>query len=155
MAKEFSKEDYKRCDSNAKHEGMKLCLDSGRYMMEERSKEFDFIMQRIMDDGSVCDVRFEVAIKEVWPCGIWPTNWKTVHMKESRRISKADYFILFNKGLDTVWIIPMADAKKAPIVTVPNKKIAEGEKFFDIPVEWGKFWKKSVGSEKWGPLNTP
>jgi hypothetical protein len=155
MNKEFSKEDYMRYDSKAKFEGMKLCLDSGRYLMEERGVNFDFVMQRINKDQSLTDMAFEVTVKEVWDTmGIWPVNWQTIHMKASRIISQADYYMVFNRGMDTAWIIPMVDAKKAPLVNIKNKKNPEGESFYDIPIEWGKFWFKPIGSEKWGPLNS-
>jgi len=154
MSKKFLKADYKKFDPYAKLAGMQICLDSGRYLMEEKGKTYDFIMQRL-EDGSMKDVKFEVAVKDIWEgtMGLWPVNWKTVHMKASRIISEADYFIAMSKGYNMAWIVPMIEAKKAPIVTVPNKKVPHGEKFYDIPVEWGKFWHKPVGSNKWGPLN--
>ena len=49
-------------------------------------------------------------------------------------------FMIFNAGLHRVAIISRKAVLNSPKVVVPNRQVAQGEKFYDVPVSQAKFF---------------
>jgi hypothetical protein len=48
--------------------------------------------------------------------------------------------MVFNAGLHRVAVVGRKAVREAPKVEVPNREIAFGERFFDVPVSQAKFF---------------
>jgi len=120
---------------------------------KERFKHSDFFLY---DHKLKRDVRFEVAVKNVWKLhGKWNHYWDDVHILYRKKSSQADFYILCNSFLDTVFTCKVEDYKECQIIEKDTKRKKDGdgyvftrnEKFYSVPIEVGDLYYKENG--KW------
>lgn len=81
----------------------------------------------------------EVEIKRVWKAQDGTFPWDTIQLPERkakflRKRLPVEFWIL-NNSCDYAVIIPETELDSSLLAIVPNSQVAEGEKFFQIPVE--------------------
>lgn len=145
--KPFNKELYDRNNMIAIQEAAEFLIENAGYHLtipladqKEKFKDYDFVINN--KDGRCKSV--EVEVKEIWTeSGKWQTpRWKTIDIPFRKKDSKADFFIMFNKPLDTFAGIDMKKILNSDTY-IKNTKYTKGEKFFAVHVDKFKFYYKT------------
>ena len=109
-----------------KQRGYKLISDDEVYTYDLRMKKGDKI------------VLIEVEHKRVWGGDDFP--YPTVDVPYRKIKNEADIFIMFNNDYTVLFITPMDTVKESP-TSLKNTKYTKQERFFNIPLNKGKFIK--------------
>jgi hypothetical protein len=82
----------------------------------------------------------EVEVKQTWH-GL-NFHYDTLHIpvRKAKFLTDPTTFMVFNAGLHRVAVVGRKAVREAPKVEVPNREIAFGERFFDVPVSQAKFF---------------
>jgi len=130
----FNKDAYNACDSTAKN-ALRNYLDSkGIYTIVHEDYGPDI--------KSIQEVFHEVEIKPTWVGEKWPENWKTVHIPARKKKllgGKRIIFWVMNSDCSYAFMIEGNKMIDEYIRNIPNTRHPEGEDFYDLPIELGKF----------------
>ena len=130
----FNKDAYNACDSTAKN-ALRNYLDSkGIYTIVHEDYGPDI--------KSIQEVFHEVEIKSTWVGEKWPENWKTVHIPARKKKllgGKSIIFWVMNSDCSYAFMIEGNKMIDEYIRNIPNTRHPEGEDFYDLPIELGKF----------------
>lgn len=128
--KAFNEKDFTDFDQLARNKARRYLEDSG-YSVEDNLDRFGVDLVCKCDHGKKFAV--EVEVKKGWTGDF---RFATLHIpfRKSKFINGSTLFFVFSSNLYSVAIVTSNTLKDSPIVDVPNYKIPEGEKFFDVPV---------------------
>ena len=130
----FNEDAYNACDSTAKN-ALRSYLDSkGINTMVNEDYGPDI--------KSYQEVLHEVEIKSTWVGEQWPSNWDTVHIPARKKKllgKKRIIFWVMNADCSHAFMIEGRKMGDEYIRNIPNTRHPDGEDFFDLPINLGKF----------------
>ena len=131
MFKAFQSKDFNKYDEAARSRAKEFWESQG-YTCTDHDDEYDVDLV-VEKNGK----RFycEVEVKTVWHGKDF--KYDTIHspVRKAKFLGKPTQFMIFNNSLTHAAVIGRKKVLNATKVDVPNRKIAFGEKFFDIPKE--------------------
>lgn len=131
--KRFDKSLYEAYDKKArevttaylKTQGMDVCEHPDRYAQ-------DLIAFYPLDE---CEYNVECEVKIVWDGKEFPYDSVQLPQRKQKFFDGKTKFFIWNKNLDTAVTFWDTDIDDLIPVEVPNKYIAKGEYFYQIPME--------------------
>ena len=131
--KQFDRSLYEQYDQKArqatmaylKQTGMDVCEHPDRYAQ-------DLIAFAPLDD---CEYHVECEVKIVWKGQEFPYDSVQLPQRKQKFFDGKTKFFIWNKDLDTAVTFWDTDIDDLVPVEVPNKYIAKGEYFYQIPME--------------------
>lgn len=84
----------------------------------------------------------ECEIKNVWKDDIFPYSNVQIPERKSKIFLHRDFweFIMINNNLTVLLSLDKEQILSSPIVEVNNKYISKGEYFYQVPIEFAKFY---------------
>ena len=165
--KPFSKKLHARHDESAKKAAIEFILEVKGDVLELKTPldeqpnmygDYDFFMNRI-ESGE--EIYFETEVKNNWDVhGKWVSSFPTLDVPSRKEESKADFYIMFNGSLDTLFISRMAVVQSCDRY-FKRTEYTTNEEFFAVPVfrtqddgkPYGSFYKKVNG--QWEKMKGP
>lgn len=131
MYKAFQSKDFNKYDEAARNRAKEFWESQG-YTCTDHADEYDVDLV-VEKDGK----RFycEVEVKTVWHGKDFKYDTIHIPVRKAKFLGKPTQFMVFNNSLTHAAVIGRKKVLNATKVDVPNRKIAFGEKFFDIPKE--------------------
>jgi len=128
VTKPFNPEAYARSDAPGKQAVIKYLKTIGIEAIENPNKYgIDVIVPGF-------DVTYEVEQR-----GIWVKDWyyKTVHVPARKKKFMQDKMIyaVVNRGCDKIMFCPAEIIREYAPEEVPNRAVASGEYFYDVPLD--------------------
>lgn len=131
--KRFDKSLYEAYDQKAREattaylqkQGIDVCEHPNRYAQ-------DLIAFAPLDD---CEYNVECEVKIVWDGKDFPYDSVQLPQRKQKFFDGKTKFFIWNKNLDTAVTFWDTDIDDLIPVEVPNKYIAKGEYFYQIPME--------------------
>lgn len=137
--KPFDKEIWEQCDWPTKELVAKFLESTGKYILEtpleeqiEAFKQHDF---RVIHKDSNLPVYIEVEQKLVWTKEHKWQGYPTLDVPYRKKDSKADLFIMVNRALNTLAVIPMHKIHRSITYrknTKHNSGETQKERFFAV-----------------------
>ena len=134
ITRKFDKESYKLNDKRAK-DTIRRWLDS-RGIYSHIDEDYGVDIKAYNPDTK----RFsnhEVEMKNMWD-GDWPCHWNTIHIPErKKKLLHNDrlFFWIIKGDCSEAWFINGGSLTDSILEEVPNRCIAQGERFFKVPIE--------------------
>lgn len=129
MYKTFSKRDFKKYDVAARDAAKSFWTRQG-WTVSDNPDEYgvDLIAEK---DGK--RVYVEVEVKACWHGTEF--HYDTIHLpiRKTKFMDKPTKFMVFNNSLTHAAVIGRRAIEASPVSVVPNRKIAMGERFYDVP----------------------
>ena len=131
MYKAFQSKDFNKYDEAARNRAKEFWESQG-YTCTDHEDEYDVDLV-VEKNGK----RFycEVEVKTVWHGKDFKYDTIHIPVRKAKFLGKPTQFMVFNNSLTHAAVIGRKKVLNATKVDVPNRKIAFGEKFFDIPKE--------------------
>lgn len=131
MYKAFQSKDFNKYDEAARNRAKEFWESQG-YTCTDHDDEYDVDLV-VEKNGK----RFycEVEVKTVWHGKDFKYDTIHIPVRKAKFLGKPTQFMVFNNSLTHAAVIGRKKVLNATKVDVPNRKIAFGEKFFDIPKE--------------------
>ena len=128
--KAFNEKDFTDFDQLARDKA-RTYLEKTGYTVEDNLDRFGVDLVCQCEHGKKFAV--EVEVKKGWSGDF---KFATLHIpfRKSKFINGSTLFFVFSSNLYSVAIVTSNTLKNSPIVDVPNYKMPQGEKFFDVPV---------------------
>jgi hypothetical protein len=131
MYKAFQKSIFNKYDAPARDKAKKFWSSQG-YTCTDHADEYDVDLVVEKDNK-----RFycEVEVKTTWHGQEF--HYDTLHIpaRKAKFLSKPTQFMVFNNSMTRAAIVGRNKLLGSATIEVPNRKIAFGERFFDVPKE--------------------
>jgi hypothetical protein len=131
MYKAFQKSIFNKYDAPAREKAKKFWSSQG-YTCTDHDDEYDVDLVVEKDNK-----RFycEVEVKTTWHGQEF--HYDTLHIpaRKAKFLSKPTQFMVFNNSMTRAAIVGRNKLLGSDTIEVPNRKIAFGERFFDVPKE--------------------
>lgn len=131
MYKAFQKNSFNKYDAPARAKAKRFWESQG-YTCTDHEDEYD--VDLVVEKDSK---RFycEVEVKTTWHGQEFSYDTLHIPARKAKFLSKPTQFMVFNNSMTRAAIVGRNRLLNATTVEVPNRKIAFGEKFFDVPKE--------------------
>jgi hypothetical protein len=131
MYKAFQKNSFDKYDAPARAKAKRFWESQG-YTCTDHEDEYD--VDLVVEKDSK---RFycEVEVKTTWHGQDFYYDTLHIPARKAKFLSKPTQFMVFNNSMTRAAIVGRNRLLNATTVEVPNRKIAFGEKFFDVPKE--------------------
>ena len=128
--KRFNPEDFERYDNPARVRTQQH-LELTGYTVEPHPDRYaqDLIATK---DGT--SIYVECEVKTVWSGAVFPYDTLQLPERKSKFFNAPTLFFVWNKELSNALMFKSEDVKDLTPVEVPNKYIASGEMFYQIPL---------------------
>lgn len=134
----FNQRIYDGSDSQAKNAFRKYLSKRKAVIEEEPHGKYGVDLFVTYKNGR--KVFIEVEIRYIWLEGKFP--YDTIHVPARKKkfcnLEYPTYFISFRKDLKAMIVIPSGNMKEKYLKEVPNRRVKEGEYFYDIPIKYTK-----------------
>jgi len=129
MYKAFQKNIFDKYDAPAREKAKRFWRSQG-YVCTDHKDEYDVDLVVEKDNK-----RFycEVEVKTTWHGQEFSYDTLHIPARKAKFLSKPTQFMVFNNSMTRAAIVGRNRLLNATTVTVPNRKIAFGEQFFDVP----------------------
>ena len=136
MYKEFNPEIHSKYDEVARTKAKAFWISNGYSCVD--NEDIYGVDLKVSGKGRKFDC--EVEVKQGWH-GL-NFSFETIHIpsRKGKFMKEPTTFMIFNAGLHRVAIISRKAVLNSPKVVVPNRQVAQGEKFYDVPVSQAKFF---------------
>ena len=136
MYKEFNSQIHAKYDEAARSKA-KMFWKSNGYRCDDNE---DIYGVDLIVEGKGRKFNCEVEVKQTWH-GL-KFHYGTLHIpvRKAKFLIDPTTFMVFNAGLHRVAVVGRKAVRESPKVEVPNREIAFGERFFDVPVSQAKFF---------------
>ncbi len=136
MYKEFNEEVHSKYDDVARTKAKEFWVANGYSCVDNE----DIYGVDLKVSGKGRKFNCEVEVKQGWH-GL-KFMFETLHIptRKSKFLKEPTTFMIFNSCLHRVAIISRKAVLSSPKVEVPNRQIAFGERFYDVPVSQAKFF---------------
>lgn len=131
MYKAFQKNSFNKYDAPARAKAKRFWESQG-YTCTDHEDEYD--VDLVVEKDSK---RFycEVEVKTTWHGQEFSYDTLHIPARKAKFLSKPTQFMVFNNSMTRAAIVGRNKLLNATTVEVSNRKIAFGEKFFDVPKE--------------------
>lgn len=135
MLKEFNPHTHSQYDVKAREKAKRFWISRG-YSCTDNPDQYGV---DLMIEGKGRKFFCEVEVKQSWH-GL-TFNYETLHipLRKAKFLTKPTVFMVFNASLHMAALVSRTAVKNAPRKEVPNREIAQGERFFDVPAEQATF----------------
>jgi len=136
--KRFDRELFEKYDKAAREATSNHLRTQGYKVMEHPDRYAqDLLFYRSSDDWenpNIC-LKAECEVKIIWSGTEFPYDSVQLPQRKEKFFDGLTQFFIWNKDLDTAVTFWDNDIKDLTPVEVPNKYIAKGEYFYQIPME--------------------
>lgn len=134
MRKKFDRELFEANDTAARHAVTRYILATSDVTVENNPDKYGV---DLLVTGGLMDYAVECEIKRVWKGEDFP--WDTLQLPERKakfiRAGVPVEFWILNNELTHAMVIQTDVLLSLTPVEVPNKYVAQGEKFFQVPID--------------------
>ena len=129
MYKVFHKSTFDKYDAPARDKAKKFWSSQGYTCVDH---ENEYAVDLVVEKGRK---RFycEVEVKTTWHGQKFVYDTLHIPARKAKFLSQPTQFMIFNNSMTRAAIVGRDKVLKSPSVEVPNRKIAFGEMFFDVP----------------------
>lgn len=137
MRKQFSQRLFDENDVNARHAVERLRHYFGIDEFRDSKNVYTIDREGFRSGNHVLNV--EVEVKHNWGQGTTQFPFRTIHLPQRKEkyfdLDKPTYFVIFSSDLKGAIVFSDRTVKEhAMLKEVPNKFVAEGELFYDVPL---------------------
>jgi len=136
MYKEFCKNSHNLFDEAARNRAKTFWQRSG-YKCTDND---DIYGVDLLVSGKDREFYCEVEVKQGWHGLKFKFDTLHIPVRKAKFLTCPTVFMVFNAGLHRAGLVTRKTVLNSPKVEVPNRAVAFGEKFFDIPAEQVKFF---------------
>ena len=135
--KPFNQETFDKNDEVARKVVKRFLLTKGIEATDNPKKHgIDLVIPKEESDKNprLAGVTYEVERRSIW-AREWP--YSTVHIPERKTkfLQNKMVYAVVNKQLDSILFCPAEEIRDCPLREIPNKAVAQGEYFYDVPFE--------------------
>ncbi len=136
MYKEFNNQTHSKYDLAARSKS-KMFWKTNGYKCDDNE---DIYGVDLVVEGKGRKFNCEVEVKQTWHGLKFPYDTLHIPVRKAKFLIESTTFMVFNAGLHRVAVVGRKAVQKAPKVEVPNREVAFGERFFDVPVSEAYFF---------------
>jgi hypothetical protein len=136
MYKEFNLQTHSKYDEAARSKAKAFWKSNGYKCTDNE----DIYGVDLIVEGKGRKFNCEVEVKQTWHGLKFQYDTLHIPVRKAKFLGDPTTFMVFNAGLHRVAVVGRKAVQEAPRVEVPNREIAFGERFFDVPVTQAKFF---------------
>lgn len=135
IRKPFEQNEYDQCNDIAIKKVKDLLTSFSAVVIDKEKEDYQVDITIFYPTRNKYNFH-EVEIKKVWD-GDWNPSWTTLQIPERKgKFAKENYFIwVLNKDTTKAWVFDARLLTSDILKEVPNKKIASGERFYQVPIK--------------------
>jgi hypothetical protein len=134
--KKFSNTLFREHDSKARDKAIEFFANNG---LVAKPNTNDFGVDLLIEDETGATLYFaEVEVKNNWQSGEFPFSTLNIPERKGKYATMYKnrmFWLVFNKDVTKMLLVTTEAMRHAKLVEVGNKFIADGELFYQVPVE--------------------